>query len=198
MNMKNKILFIFILAIYILLPILILYNPILFQYKFYILTVFGLLIYILLRVNYVSNKDLGISKENILKSLKRNIPIVLLFIVIIIIFRIYNLNKYTPTETIYFYLFYIFISCPIQEFLYRGIFGYFENSSIKNKYITVLLSSFCYAFVHIIYKDLLTCFLTFIFGIVLYLLYRKDYNLLGVSVTHIILGILTIYLGIVN
>ena len=196
--MKNKLLFIFTLILYIILPILILFNTTLFKYKFYILTIVGLLVYILFRTNKVSNKELGISKSNIVKSLKRNIPIILIFIITVIIFRLFNLNKYNPTETIYFYLFYIFISCPIQEFLYRGIFGYFEKNLIKNKYIILLISSIMYSFVHIIYKDYLTCILTFIFGIILYLLYRKDYNLFGVSISHIILGIFTIYLGIVN
>ena len=152
---KQTIIHIYILIIYILLPILIFYNAALFKYKFYILTIAGLLIYILLKVNNINNKDLGIRKKNILKSLKRNIPMILLFIIIIIIFKLFNLNKYTPTETIFFYLFYIFLSCPIQEFLYRGIFGYFENTLIKNKYVVLLLSSFCYSFVHIIYKDIL-------------------------------------------
>ena len=119
-------------------------------------------------------------------------------ILIYVLLKIFNLDKYNSDETIYFYLFYIFISCPIQEFLYRGIFGYFEKNLIKNKYIILLISSILYSFVHIIYKDYLTCILTFIFGMVLYLLYRKDYNLFGVSISHIILGILTIYLGIVN
>lgn len=196
--MKNKLLFLFILILYILLPISIFYNQTLFQYKFYILTVVGLLIYFLLQMNNVNKKNLGIDRKKALKSLKRNIPMILLFIAIIIIFKVFNLNKYTPTENIYFYLFYIFISCPIQEFLYRGIFGYFENTLIKNKYTVLLLSSFCYSFAHIIYKDLITCILTFLFGIVLYILYRKDYNLFGVTINHIILGILTIYLGIVN
>ena len=196
--MKNKLLFLFLLIIYTLLPIFIFCNTILFKYKFYILTTVGGLIYFILRLNNISKKDLGIKKKNILKSLKRNIPIILLFIGIIIILRIFNINRYTPNETIYFYLFYTFISCPIQEFLYRGVFGYFEKTLIKNKYEVLLLSSFCYSFVHIIYKDILTCTLTFLFGIVLYLLYRKDYNLFGVSISHIILGVLTIYLGIVN
>lgn len=196
--MKNKLLFILTLILYIMLPILILFNTTLFKYKFYILTIVCLLIYLLFRINKVSNKELGISKDNLIKSLKRNIPIIFIFITTIIFFRLFNLNKYNPTETIYFYLFYIFISCPIQEFLYRGIFGYFEKSLVKNKYIILIISSILYSFVHIIYKDYLTCTLTFLFGIVLYLLYRKDYNLFGVSISHIILGILTIYLGIIN
>ena len=196
--MKNKLLFLITLVLYVILPIIIFYNNILFKYKFYILTTIGLLIYFMLRIGKVSNENLGIKKENILKSIKRNSPIIIILVASVIIFKLLNFDKYTPNESIFFYLFYIFISCPIQEFLYRGVFGYFENNLIKNKFIILILSSFCYSFVHIIYKDLITCVLTFIFGFVLYLLYRKDYNLFGVSITHIILGILTIYLGIIN
>lgn len=196
--MKNKILFLIILFLYIVLPIIILYTPSLFRYKFYILTIIGLLIYFLFIVNKVNNESLGIKKENAIKSLKRNIPIIVVCIIIIIILKIFNLNKYVPNESITFYFFYIFISCPIQEFLYRGVFGYFENTLIKNKVLVLFLSSFCYSFVHIIYKDLLTCFLTFVMGLIWYYLYRKDFNLLGVSGSHTILGILTISLGIIN
>ena len=196
--MKNKLLFLLILVLYIFLPIIIFFNDILFKYKFYILTVVGFLIYFILRISKITNKELGIKRENILKSMKRNLPIIIILIISVIIFKIFNFDKYTPNESILFYLFYIFISCPIQEFLYRGVFGYFENNFINNKFIVLILSSFCYSFVHIIYKDLITCFLTFIFGIILYSLYRKDYNLFGVSITHIVLGILTIYLGIID
>ena len=195
---KNKILPFIILAIYIILPIIIFYNESLFKYKFYILTIVGLLIYLILRIAKISNKELGIKKKDILKSIKRNLPIIIILIILVLAFKILKFDKYTPNESIFFYLFYIFISCPIQEFLYRGIFGYFEKNLIKNKFIIIILSSFCYSFVHIIYKDLITCLLTFIFGFILYLLYKKDYNLFGVSITHIMLGILTIYLGIIN
>ena len=77
------------------------------------------------------------------------------------------------------------------------MFGYFEQNS-NNHYLWVILSSLYYSFVHIIYKDVLTCLLTFIIGIIWYLLYRKDYALSGVVFSHIVLGILTISLGIVN
>ena len=196
--MKNKLLFSFILFFYAILPIVILCNSILFKYKFYILTIVGLFIFSILKLNNVSNKDLGILKKNSIISLKRNIPIIFSFILLIIIFKFLKFNKYTQSESIYFYIFYIFVSCPLQEFLYRGIFGFFDRTLIKNKTATLILSSFCYSFVHIIYRDLFICVLTFIFGIVLYSLYRKDYNLFGVCVNHIVLGILTIYFGIVN
>lgn len=191
-------LFLITISTYILLPIIIFFIPSLFEYKFYILTIVGILLFFLFKIHHVSSKDLGIKKENAKKSLKRNLPFILLSIIIIIILKMGNLNKYTPTENFSFYLFYIIISCPFQEFIYRGIFGYFEKNFIKNKLLILFLSSLCYSLVHIIYKDILTCLLTFILGIILYLLYRKDYNLLGVCLSHIILGILTIYLGIIN
>ena len=196
--MKNKILFSMVVLLYILIPSLILFNDTLFQYKFYILTIMGILIYIVFMINKTKNNDLGITTNNLFKSLKRNIPLISLFVITIIVFKIFGLSKYNPTESIYFYIFYIFISCPIQEFLYRGVFGYFEKSLIENKYIIILISSVLYSYVHIIYRDITTCVLTFVFGIILYILYRKDYNLFGVSINHIILGILTICLGIIN
>lgn len=195
--MKNKILLAIILIVYTLLPILILLNKYLFTIKFYLLTIVGLLIYILMKLFGVSNKKLGICKKNAMKSIRRNLILIIISIIIIIIFKILHIDKYNPNETILFYLFYIFISCPLQEFLYRGVFGYFE-SELNNKYLWPLLSSFCYSFVHIIYKDALTCVLTFTIGIIWYLLYKKDNNLAGVSLSHIVLGILTIALGIIN
>ena len=195
--MKNKILLISILLVYILVPILILFNSFLYEIKFYILTGLGLIIFLILKLLKISNKELGITKDNLLKSIKRNLILIVISILIIIILKIFHIDKYNPNETIWFYLFYIFISCPIQEFLYRGVFGYFDTNS-RYKYILIILSSLCYSFIHIIYKDILTCILTFIIGIIWYILYRKDKNLCGVTLSHIVLGILTIFLGIVN
>lgn len=77
------------------------------------------------------------------------------------------------------------------------MFGYFEKIK-EYKWLWLIASSICYAFVHIIYKDYLTCVITFIIGLIWYPIYRKDYNLFGVILSHIILGILTISLGIIN
>ncbi len=195
--MKNKLLLGIILIIYIIVPILILLFLYLYNIKFYLLTFIGIIIYTLMRFNKVSNKELGITKENLFKSIKRNILIIILMIILIFVLKLLHIDKYNPNETLIFYLFYIFISCPIQEFLYRGVFGYFDLNT-KHKYLWIIISSLCYAFVHIIYKDVLTCVLTFMIGIIWYMIYRKDYNLCGVTLSHIILGIATIALGIVN
>ena len=195
--MKNKLLLSSILAIYILLPILILFNNYLYDIKFYLLTGIGLGIFLLMKVFNISNKELGITKQNLWKSIKRNLILIVLCVILIMALKLLHVDKYSPNETLYFYIFYIFISCPIQEFLYRGVFGYFDMNS-KYNYLWIILSSLCYSFVHIIYKDILTCLLTFIIGIIWYMFYKKDKNLGGVTLSHMVLGVATIVLGIVN
>ena len=195
--MKNKVLLSSILVIYVLLPILILFNNYLYSIKFYLLIGIGLIIFLLMKLFKVSLKELGITKNNLLKSIKRNFILIILCIIIILIFKLLHIDKYNPDETLYFYIFYIFVSCPIQEFLYRGVFGYFDMKS-KYNYLWIILSSLCYSFVHIIYKDILTCLLTFVIGIIWYIFYKKDKNLCGVTLSHMVLGVATIVLGIVN
>lgn len=195
---KEKSLFIFILFLYIILPIIICTSATLFRYKFLILTIIGVVVYIIFRTMSVSNEDLGITKKGVFNSIKNNMPIIIIAVLLAILIYVIGFTRFYPTETIWFYLFYIFVSCPFQEFLYRGVFGYFDKVLIKNSFLTTLLSSFCFSFVHIIYKDALTLLLTFIMGLIWYNIYNKDKNLLGVSLSHIIIGILSIMLGIVD
>lgn len=199
-KIKKKItyLYMLVLTIYLILPIIILYIPPLFEYKFYLLVSIGLAIYFLFRGIGVKNEELGIKRKNLVKSLKRNFTVITIFILAIIILNLCDIGKYAPTETILFYAFYTFLSCPLQEFLYRGIFGYFDRQLIKNKHTTALISSFCYSFVHIIYRNFFTCLITFMIGMIWFYMYEKDENLLGVSVSHAVLGVLTIFLGIVD
>lgn len=195
--MKNKLLLSIILIIYILVPIIILFSDYLYEIKFYLLTGIGLAIFILMKLFKVSNEELGITKKNIWKSIKRYSVLIIISAIFILIFKLLHIDKYNPDETLLFYIFYIFVSCPIQEFLYRGVIGYLDINS-KYSYLWIVLSGLCYSFVHIIYRDILTCVLTFIMGMIWYILYKKDKNLCGVILCHMILGIATIVLGIVN
>lgn len=197
MKKKDIILLLIILIIYISIPLCVFFSSNLFNVKFFILTIIGILIFGLMKLFKVPNSYLGITKANSIISIKRNMLLIIIFIIVIIVAKLFSFNRYVPNETLLFYIFYILISCPIQELLYRGVFGYFEKV-MNFKWLWAIISSICYAFIHIIYKDYLTCFITFIIGIIWYLLYRKDYNLCGVCLSHIILGILTILLGIIN
>ena len=125
--MKNKILLFVVLLIYIIVPIIIFNNEFLYNIKFYILTILGTFIYLLFRILKVKNADLGITKNNLFKSIKRNSLLIVIMVLGIIVISLLGIKKYQSNETILFYIFYIFISCPIQEFLYRSVFGYFDK-----------------------------------------------------------------------
>ena len=92
--MKNKRLFIAINFLYVIIPLLILLFPKLFQYKFHILVIFGIIIYFLMRTIGISNAELGITKQNTLKSLMTNLPLIVVAIFIILLMRLLNLNKF--------------------------------------------------------------------------------------------------------
>ena len=94
----------------------------------------------------------------------------------------------------YTFIYFIYLFHAQFKNLYRGFYGYFDNG----KHSTMLISSSMYAFVHIIYKDILTIVLTFIIGLIWYNLYIKDKNLFGVSISHCIIGVVTIFLGIID
>lgn len=113
MKKNDKILLFIIILIYIVLPILICQFCFLFNIKFYILTIIGALIFALLKIFKISNDFLGLTKNNCIKSVKRNLPFIIICIILIVIVKLLPYNRFIPNETILFYIFYIFISCPI-------------------------------------------------------------------------------------
>lgn len=195
---KSIIIILTIISIYIGIPILILLNFINFNHKFYYLTFGSIFIYFIMRVLGFNNSELGITLQNTKKSIKNVIPITSLLITITIILLLINTNyKFHQKETILFYIFYIFISSPVQEFLYRGaltkMLDYLKIKDTNKLFFTSTL----YSFVHVIYKNPLTLILTFIMGIIWHQNYKKTNNLIGVSISHAILGVLTIGAGII-
>ena len=60
------------------------------------------------------------------------------------------------------------------------------------------ISSLLYSFVHIIYRDFLTCLLTLIIGLIWYKNYEKNRNIIGISLSHAVLGAITIFAGIID
>lgn len=188
----------FIVVIYIGLPLLILFGVINFDYKFYALTIGGIIVYILFRYLGFSNWDLGITNCNIQNSIVCVLPITVLLAIIGCVLWIGGFSRITPNEHWTFFIFYIFISSPIQEFLYRGAL---EAALQKLNYpfiIRMILTSTLYSFVHIIYRDCLTLLLTFLIGLIWYYCYYRFKNLIGVSISHAVLGVVTIVAGIIN
>ena len=187
-----------VLGMYIGLPILILAGVIPFNLKFYFLTIGAVLTYAFARGLGVSNTEMGITNINCKKSIIAVLPITIIFTLAGIIIWILGYSRITPNESMYFFGFYILISSPIQEFLYRGVIPGILNKMNYGYYVQLIVSSILYSFVHIIYKDWITLGLTLIIGIIWFISYKKTNNLLGVSISHAVLGAVTILAGIID
>ena len=195
---SNRLILLLIFTFYIVIPFLLLINPLFFKNKFIILTIGGILIYIILRLLGFNNSSLGIKSAKSIQSI-RDISIVTFILIIIgIILFNFRISRFQPSETLSFYLFYIFISSPIQEFLYRGALTSILQQINFRKSSIILISSILYSLVHLGYKDLITCILTFLIGLLWHQKYLKTKNLAGVTISHAILGIITIFIGIID
>jgi membrane protease YdiL (CAAX protease family) len=176
---------------------LIFLNIIDFKYRFYVLVIVGIISFIIIKLLKVTNTKLGLTGDNTFNSIKRIIPITLLILIFSIVYYFLGLSKYENNETIYFYLFYIIISCPIQELIYRGILNEYLSIYNLNIKLQIIIASLLFSFLHVIYKDSLTLLFTFIIGLYWNYSYLKDKNLIGVTISHIMIGIATIFLGLI-
>ncbi len=197
-HLKKIIILIIIITIYIGIPLSILINLISFEYKFHALTIGGVIVYLLSILLGFKNKDLGITNLKLFLSIKKVLPITFVLSILGIIIYLLGFSRITPNESVLFFVFYVFVSCPIQEFLYRGVLScyceFFKLKIVSSAIITSLL----YSFIHIVYNDILTLVLTFMIGLIWFFNYNKSKNLLGVSISHIILGVITILTGMIN
>lgn len=197
-QVKNTLLFVFTLMVYIGLPICILLGLISFDHKFYALTIGAFVVYVVFRLAGYTNEEMGVTVKNWKCSLRRIAPFTIVLLAMGFYLLLSGRSRITPNEHWTFFIFYVFISSPVQEFLYRGVLSAYLQHSKLSEYLKCLIISLLYAFVHIIYRDALTLLLTFIIGIVWYNCYRKDKTLLGVSVSHAILGVVTIIAGVID
>ena len=182
---------------YLVIPLLIFFGIIAFEYKFIVLVVYGILSYTVLRLNGVDKAKLGLTVENWQSSLLSIVGLTLLFVVLALLAYRFGYARFQPTETVLFYLFYVFISSPVQEFLYRGVTTYFGKSFGLSVWLIVLISSMLYSLVHIIYKDWTLVVATFGLGVIWHWVYLKTNSLVGVMFSHSVFGALTIFLGLI-
>jgi membrane protease YdiL (CAAX protease family) len=185
-------------AIYVALPLLILLDVIDFAHKFYALTLGGIMVYVFCRAIGITNSELGITANNAWRSIRSVLPFTLVLFGAGIFLWVNGYSRITPNENWYFFIFYIFIASPIQEFLYRAVLDtVFEKFGFHYS-VKMMASSLLYSFVHIIYRDALVLVLAFVAGLIWYACYQKTKNLTGVSLSHAILGAITIIAGIIN
>lgn len=98
----------------------------------------------------------------------------------------------------YIYFIYIVFLSPVQEIVFRGIlFAELKKIRIYDSRWIIIISTFSFCFLHLIYRHPPMLFITFVSGLVWSLIYTKWPNVWGVSISHSLLGALAIFLGVI-
>lgn len=187
-----------IVCVYLMLPILICTGVIPWNMKFVALVVGAVMMYIVMRILGHTHSDIGITRQRTIYSLKTVLPITIALIIAAGLFLLLEKPRFSPTEGIGFYVFYVLISCPAQELLFRGILSRMLQELRLHQALELSVAAVLFGYVHIIYGDILTVVIMGIVGLVWYRAYQRSLNLIGVTISHVVLGVMTIALGIID
>ncbi|MEO1353719.1 MAG: CPBP family intramembrane glutamic endopeptidase, partial [Cyanobacteria bacterium J06635_15] len=189
---------ILILIFYILPPIFIKLDFIPFNLRFVLLTAIAPLLFLIRPTKTTTRQQMGITTKGWFRSIASIIPVTLMIALPMFLLAMAHEPRYDNSSlTILFYGFYVLISCPFQEFAYRGFLFPALDVLDLNNWTRILFASVLYSFVHVIYKDAFILLFTFIMGILWNIFYEKNRNVIGVAFSHSILGTISILLGLI-
>jgi uncharacterized protein len=170
-----------------------------FEYRFlYLVIICSFTIY-LAYLKKFSIESLGLGKNNLKEGLLYNSYLSVIFVVFFFTCYKFGLigREFVP-DNMYFYLFYVFVSCPLQEFTYRSyFFRLLDELNIRAAIYRVIINAIVFGFLHVIYNDVLTVFFTFAMGLLWGAIYQKTRNVYGICLSHIVFGTISILAGLV-
>ena len=160
-----------IVCVYLMLPILICIGVIPWSMKFAALVVGAVMMYIVMRILGNTHSDIGITRQHTIYSLRTVLPITIALIIAAGLFLLLEKPRFSPTEGIGFYVFYILISCPAQELLFRGILSRILQELRLRRSLELGVAAALFGYVHIIYGDMLPVVVMSIVGLFWYRAY---------------------------
>lgn len=181
------------------LPVLLIYLELVpFRARFYILILAAVAILAIARLYRFSTVELGFTKQHLRSSLSAiALPTLASALLMFIYYFIQGPRIDNSAYKWTFYLFFVLVSSPLQEFLYRGfLLGIFSRAKLAI-WLQILLSTLLYSFVHLIYQDVPTLLSTFIVGLFWGCHYARYRNLYSIIVSHSVLGAIAILVGLV-
>ena len=188
---------IFIIALLYILPVILIFTGIIpFGFRFITLGIVGLLIILSAILKKIPLNQVGFNRHNLIPALKNISPITLICTILsILYYHFYGVRVDNSGIPVYFYIFYILISAPLQEFLYRSYIFYILSEVNLSRYF-LIISAVLYALAHVVYNDIPTVILSLIIGIYWAYHYARFKNLYSIAFSHIVLGIVAIATGI--
>ncbi len=188
-----------ILFVYILPVVLLLVGIVPFSQRFTVLLVMAVFVLVLERARGRDWRELGFRTDNLRQSLVVNVAvIVVLGACILTAMVLGGVKSPATTSSAAFYVFYVLISSPSQEFLFRSVvFTEMNHIGIKSGWWQIPLSTVIYVFPHLIYKNWSTIIVVAFIGTLWAFIYRRYPNWVGVALSHAALGALSIVAGLV-
>jgi len=179
-------------------PALIYFDVIPYGWRIYMLLALGVIFSFLSYVRGYTLNELGFRKDNIRKAFLMQVPFLLLFLFVLSFAHRLGFVEREFLSKELFLVFYVFISAPFQEFVYRSyMFALLKRCGWENRFVFVLFMALPYVFVHIIYHNALTLIFTLIVGVFWSYSYIRQANLYAVSFSHAVIGCVALFLGVV-
>lgn len=145
----------------------------------------------------IKTHKLGFRVDNLKNSLLVNLFVSIgLLTVMYVAYITGALRSVNYEGTFLFLIFYVFISVPIQEFIFRSLMFYEISIFTKNKVAIIGISTLIYSLSHIMYHSLQVLVITSIVGVVWGLIYLRWPNFRGVTLSHILVGAAAVFVGI--
>jgi len=135
--------------------------------------------------------DYGITKSNFGASLLHSVIITFAGLLVLMLVLIFTTISFTTQFNPLNILFYIFISVPVQEVIFRG----FVQTRLKRFLPTtasIIITSLLFCSIH--YPSMTTVYLTFVASIFWGYSFNKEPNLAGPIISHMVLGVCLVYL----
>jgi membrane protease YdiL (CAAX protease family) len=170
-----------------------------FSYRFYVLAVGALVLLVYAVVQGWSLERVGVRLDNIGPALVVNAGLIVILGGSLILGKMLGVVRGLPDRPSWIFgLFYVFVSCPAQEFAYRAfIFEFLRERRLACGWGVMIVSVVLYAFAHVIYGDIITLLVAIGMGVVWGGVYSWLPNIVGVSMSHAALGLLAFELGLV-
>lgn len=196
---KRRVLFVILLLSYCLPAFLLWVKVIPFDFRFQTLVAMTVAMIGYTVIRKFTFKDLGFRLDTLRGSLTWTACLLVVAITVLgVLYAANLLREPTLMAGSGFYVFYVFVSSPSQEFLCRStMFAEMKRAEITRPLLQVLISAATYCFLHIVYDDWITMSVTLLLGTLWGIIYYKYPNFWGVALSHAILGAVSIKLGLI-
>lgn len=178
---------------------LVLIGVIPFEFRFQLLVMMTLGMAAYAAVRRRGARALGLRVDNLGPSLMMNLTLAVVLVgLMLVAYWAGLIRKPTVPDWRLFYVFYVFVSSPCQEFLYRSVlFAELQAAGVTKASWQIAVTALTYCFLHVIYRDAITLGVTLAMGVVWGIIYRRAPSLWGVAVSHAVLGVTSIAVGLI-